>query len=312
MSRVLTVTLNPSLDEWVRLPALQVGRLNRATDFARYPGGKGINVSRVLQELGIRSTAVTLLGGVDGRIFLDLLPQGRIDVVAVAVPGATRNNYKILSARPRGFTEINSAGPRVPAGALRQVQQQLQQRAARTRCAVLSGSLPPGVPSTIYRQWIQQLRRRGVPVVLDASGAALRAGLKARPWLIKPNREETEELLGRRLGSLAHVQRAAQALQRGGVAVVIVSLGTGGALLATAEGVWHATPPKVKVDSAVGAGDSLVGGFLAGWLKRRSPMEAFRLGVAAGTATVMTPGTQLCHAKDVARVLRRVLVRRLA
>lgn len=311
MSRVVTVTLNPSLDEWVQLPALRVGRLNRARDFQRYPGGKGINVSRVLQELGVRSTALTLLGGVDGRIFLELLPQGKMDVVAVAVPGATRNNYKVITLRPRSFTEINNAGPRIPAQALREVHAHLRKGAAAARAVVLSGSVPPGAPVTIYQRWIRQLRRAQVPTVLDASGVALREGFKARPWLMKPNREEAEELLGRRLHSLKQVQEAARALQRRGVAIVVVSLGKDGALMATADGLWQGLAPTVKVHSAVGAGDSLVGGFLAGWLKQFSPVEAFRLGIAAGTATAMTPGTELCHAPDVRRLLRRVRVRRL-
>ena len=170
---------------------------------------------------------------------------------------------------------------------------------------------PPGVPATIYQRWIRQLRRRAVPVVLDASGAALREGVKARPWLIKPNREEAQELLGRRLRTRRHSVEAARALQRLGMSVVILSLGGEGALLAMAGGVWHAGTPRVKARSAVGAGDALVGGFLAGWLQRRSMAEAFRLGVAAGTATVMTPGTELCHARDVRRLLRRVTVQRV-
>lgn len=311
---IATVTLNPSLDEWLRLPSLHLGHLNRATGFARYPGGKGLNVSRVIHELGGKTLALALAGGEDGAILETLVRRLGIPHEFVSVAGSTRNNYKILTARPAALTEINAAGPAVSSTALLMLQRRLLGLAPRARCAVLSGSLPPGVPASTYARWIGALRRRGIPSVLDASGEALRLGRAERPWLMKPNQQEAEELLGLRLGRVEAIVDALPRLLRGGPDVVILSRGADGALLATAApfGVWVARPPTVPVDSAVGAGDSLVGGFLAGWARGRALVEAFRLGVASGTAAAMTPGTKLCRRADVRRILPRVVIRRLA
>lgn len=316
----MTVTLNPSLDEWVEIPVLRPGRLHRATRFARYPGGKGINVSRVVHELGAKTLALALAGGEDGVILRTLLQRLAIPHSFVTLAGSTRNNYKILTGAPRVLTEINTPGPRVPPKALHELERRLFRPRPAPRCVVLSGSLPPGVPQDVYRRWIGRLRRLGVPTVLDTSGVALRQGLLARPWLIKPNRQEVEELVQHRLRRMAHVADAASALVALGPALVIVSLGADGAVLAcrvdqpatASVQVWVARPPTVKVDSAVGAGDSLIGGVLVGWMRRLGLLEAFRLGVACGAATAMTPGTELCHRADVKRLLGRVTIRRLA
>ncbi|MBI3011184.1 MAG: 1-phosphofructokinase, partial [Candidatus Omnitrophica bacterium] len=305
---IATVTLNPSLDEWMSLPALRAGELNRATGFARYPGGKGINVSRVVRELGERTVALALAGGEDGEILRRLMNRLSIPHDFVAVEGTTRNNYKIRTARPRALTEINTEGPRASRSVLRRLEERLLRRRPPPQCVVLSGSLPPGSPPGIYRRWIRILERRGIPTILDSSGAALAEGLRARPWLIKPNRFEAGELLGARLRRLADVAEAAKRLVARGPSLAVISLGPDGAVLASrmSDRVLMATPPTVPVDSAVGAGDSLVAGFVVGWRRTRSLHEALRLGVACGTAAAMTPGTELCHRADVQRVKPRV------
>ncbi len=310
---IATVTLNPSLDEWMELPALRVGTLNRAGSFARYPGGKGINVSRVVHELGGRTCAFGLAGGEDGAILRHRLDQLGIRHDFVAVEGSTRNNYKIRTRAPRALTEINTAGPWVSRAYLQTVATRVLASRPRPACVVLSGSLPPGVPTVVYQRWIDASRRRNIPTVLDASGAALRQGVRARPWLMKPNRDEAQELLGRSIKTLAQASKAVIAL-RPLSTMVILSLGKEGALMASAlyEGVWYGRPPQVRVDSTVGAGDSLVGGFVVGWVKRQSMLEAFRLGIACGAATAMTPGTELCHRADVQRLLSRVTLSRIA
>jgi len=312
---ILTVTLNPSLDEWMRLDSLRVGALNRASAVTRYPGGKGINVARVVRELGGRTRALAFAGGEDGAILEGLVSRLGIPHTFMPLVGSTRNNYKIRTAQPLGLTEINTTGPRVSASDLRRMTQRLLARTPAPACVVLSGSLPPGAPASVYRRWIAALKRRRIPAVLDTSGAALREGLAAAPWLIKPNRQEAEELLRCRLGDVEHIARAARRLLARGPEVVIISLGADGALLACAAspgpGTWLASPPLVLADSAVGAGDALVGGFVTGWSRRLGVLEAFRLGVACGTASAMTPGTELCHRAEVRRLLRRVTLQRL-
>ena len=309
---IVTVTLNPSLDEWVYLPALRLGDLNRAIRFVRYPGGKGINVARVIHELGQRTLAVALAGGSDGKILSHLLTtQYQIPHRFVTVAGSTRNNYQIQTGSPRTITQINCPGPVVSRTSLHELTRILRHLGHRASCVVLSGSLPPGAPTTTYRRVLTMLRPLQVPTVLDTSGPALRDGLLARPWLIKPNRQEVEELLGRRLRGIAQVAQAAKHLVKRGPSVVIVSLGPEGAVLASqgqAQVLW-AKPPRVPVDSPVGAGDSLIAGFVVGYQATRVLPEALRLGVACGAACALTPGTELCYRKDVRRLVDRVRLR---
>ena len=295
------------------LPSLQVGTLNRASGFARYPGGKGLNVSRVVRELGERTLAFGLAGGEDGMILRSLMNRLALPHDFLSVLGSTRNNYKIRTRRPRAVTEVNMPGPVISRAILSALQQRLLQHRPIPQVFVLSGSLPPGVPVTIYRRWIAAFRRLKVPAVLDASGEAFREGVLANPWLIKPNRQEAEELLGSRLTRMKRLVDAARRLLKFGPSLAILSMGKDGALMASrrSHAVWLARPPSVKTDSAVGAGDSLVGGFLVGWIRRLSLVEAFRLGVACGTATAVTPGTELCHRRDIERFLPRVVIRQV-
>ncbi len=308
---IVTVTLNPSLDEWIQLPTLAMGTLNRATGFARYPGGKGINVSRVIKELGERTLAVATSGGHDGVILHGLLRRLGIRCAVVPVEGSTRNNYKIRTVSPHGLTEINTPGPRVSATALDQVEQRVMGQQPRPTCVVLSGSLPPGVRSSMYARWIRRLQHRGIPAVLDSSGAALRHGVAARPWLIKPNRPEAEELLQTKLAHQTAIVRGVRELLARGVRLVILSMGREGAMLGSVSpsGLWMGRPPRVKSETAVGAGDSLVAGFLVGWQRTRSLVDAFRWGLASGAATAMAPGTQLCRRADVVRLVKQVRIR---
>ncbi len=307
---VVTVTLNPSLDEWVYLPRLRLGELNRAERTVRYPGGKGINVSRVVHELGGKTLAVALAGGSDGAVLGHLLTRHGIAHRFVRIEGTTRNNYHIHTTRPRALTQINTPGPRVWRRTLTTIERLVGRVSAGAACVVLSGSLPPGLPTSTYQRLMARLRPL---TVLDTSGPALRASLAAAPWLIKPNRQEAEELVGHALRRLADVAAAARALTRRGPRLVLISLGARGAVLAfhAHAAVLWAVPPAVPVDSAVGAGDSLVAGFVLGWLRSRSLREALRLGVACGAACAITPGTELCHRADVLRLKNRVTLRTL-
>ena len=314
---IATVTLNPSLDEWVDVPALRVGELNRSGSFMRYAGGKGINVSRVVHELRGRTLAFGIAGGVDGQILRKLVDDLGIPHDFASVAGSTRNNYKILAENPRSFTEINTPGPRVSAKVLAELKRRVfggsPVRRSSAKVLALSGSLPPGAPPGTYAEWIRFARRRLLPAVLDGSGEALRLGIAERPWLIKPNRSEAAEILGKPIRDTDAAVKAALALRQRGPEKVVLSLGADGALLVCGEPVevWHAASPGVRVISAVGAGDSLVGGLLQGWVSGRSITEAFRLGVACGAATAMTPGTELCHRKDIERLLPEIRLSRV-
>ena len=286
---VLTVTLNPSLDVWLRVPTFRVGAFHRAKDVTCSVGGKGINVSRVIRALGGKTVILTPTGGVH------------------------RVNYKIVSQSPRASTEINSPGSRLTGTELRQVGRRLWTLMRRADCVVFSGSVPPGTPGTIYRRWILRARRQRVVSVLDASGELLRLGISARPWLVKPNREEAETLLHTRITSITRAVHAVQALLRRGPRLALLSLGQDGALLgirATGE-MWQAQPPATRVISTVGSGDALLGGFLAAWQRGKPLADALRVGVACGTASAMTPAGAMLYPADVRRLLPRVRLTRL-
>lgn len=306
---IATITLNPSLDEWAYLDRLRVGDLNRAAAAERYPGGKGINVSRVVHELGGRTIALAIAGGTDGTVLGQLLAQHGIRHQFITVRGSTRNNYQLLTEHPKGLTQINCPGPRVGVSDLRQLQAAVRRIGRRLKVLVCSGSLPPGAPVTIYRRLTELGHALQVPVVVDSSGPALRHSFSARPWLIKPNRQEAEEALGVRLGTRQRLVKAARRLVAMGPSLVVLSSGADGACLAADGGdaLW-AVPPTVPVGSAVGAGDSLVAGLVLGWQRTGSLREALRLGVACGAATALTPGTELCHHRDVCRLLSQVAI----
>ena len=310
---IATLTLNPSLDELFTLERLVADDLNRAESMARYPGGKGINVARVVRELAGRTAAYGFVGGRDGQWLADALDAMGVPHRFTRIGGTTRNNLKILTRRPPREWQINSPGPRI-----RRAEQQALVRAmaaCRPRPAwwTFSGSLPPGVPADIYRRLIVLAHRAGISCALDADGAALAQGVRARPEFIKPNRREAERLVGQGLRDARDAARAAAALVRQGVGTAVISLGAEGAVLASreVEGAWRASSPSVRVRSTIGAGDSLVAGFVTGRVRGVSVLEAFRLGVTCGAACVMTPGTELCHRRDVLRLLPRVRLHRV-
>jgi 1-phosphofructokinase len=310
---IVTVTLNPSLDEWVVVKNLNTGKLNRALSFKRYPGGKGINVSRVAKELKFDTLAIAIAGGDDGKILGHLLAEHKIEYKFITVKGQTRNNYQIQSKNPKAWTQINCPGPCVSDRNVSQVVSLIRSLAKESSCIVFSGSLPPGLPSSAYKDAIYSLSKYQVPIVLDTSGSALAEGILARPYFVKPNLDELKELVGGRLGNIHEIVKAADHLVSSGPAIAVISLGKEGAVLVSRkyQARFLAIPPKVRIGSTVGAGDSLVAGFIIGHLKTHSIKEALRLGIACGSATAMTPGTELCHLPDVKRLIKRVRIRQI-
>lgn len=308
MPMIATVTLNPSLDEWITLNQLKPGQLNRARNFARFAGGKGLNVSRVVAELGGRTVAYMLCGGPDGEMLKHLVEAEGLNYSAIETQGTTRNNYKIQTIHPQGMTEINGAGPKVGPSLLSALKQRILTDRPRPKALVLAGSLPPGPKPSLYATWVRIFRRAlKVPIVLDASEKSLNAGLAAKPWLIKPNQDEAESLLGRTLKSRKRQKEAVGELIGLGAQHVVLSLGAEGAIFGGQESdtYWYVRPPEVKAKSAVGAGDSFVAGFMHRYLETRDFSEALRFGAVCGSACAMTAGTELVRRKDVLRLLKR-------
>jgi 1-phosphofructokinase len=264
--RLVTLTLNPAIDATVALAALRPGAVNAAEGQERHAAGKGINVAACLGDWGAAVTATGLLGAANDGIFRDLFRNKGIDDRCTRIPGETRTNIKLLDRSSGETTDINLPGLVPDDAALGACLGTLEALAEADGIAVLSGSLPRGVPADLYARLTARLAAGGMRVVVDASGAPLRALLEGgvMPDAIKPNRHELEDWAGEALPDLGALLRAARRLAARGVGLVVVSMGGEGALFATAGAALRLRPPPVPVTSSVGAGDAMVAGIVAG------------------------------------------------
>ena len=308
---ISTITLNPSIDQHIIVRNLMKDDTNRAEGFFRYPGGKGVNVSKAIRELGGRTRAYALIGGFPGDLWKELIRELDIPFVAVPVRGDVRINTILTDLRDASQTRISAPGPRVSENEIRHFLKRLLAVRPKPAFWALGGSLSPGMGQSTYCRFVSALQKNGVPCVLDTDNEALKLGVAAKPFLIKPNEYEMERLVGRSLKSVGNFLDAARLLVRQGVRIVIVSLGPRGALFVTDKESFHVLTPKVVVKSKVGAGDSLIGGFLLGLHQKLSLKDAARLGVAASTSAVMREAPRLCLRSDIAGLLRRVAIKDL-
>lgn len=306
---IMTICLSPALDRTVTVDSLVPGQVNRIRQSRTDVGGKGVNVAVVCRRLGLDAQVIGC-AGVDG--YAKLQAKAKAECIGCdfhTVEGAIRVNTKVFPLDGSGVTELNEPGPTLTAEDLDVF---FDLAIEKTRCSdyvVITGSLPPGCPAHTYRELIRALS--SVPCILDVGGEALTLGVEARPFLIKPNHHELAATVGRELHTMADIRDAAQSFVDRGVRHVVVSLGKDGALYVGEEGCFYAPEIPVEVKSTVGAGDALVGGLLYGLAKHGSMREGFRAGAAAGTASVMTEGTQLIIPDDFMRLLPQVQIQEL-
>ena len=298
---IYTVTLNPSLDYILHADSFSLGKVNRSQKEEILPGGKGVNVSRVLAELGIPSVALGFAAGFTGDAFVRLVRECGVAADFLPASGMTRINVKI---RSREETDINACGPSVAQEDLAALAQKLKDVPQNT-VLVLAGSAPASLSPDCYVRLLSFCGRSDLRIALDASGKLFGNSLELSPWLVKPNLEELEELLGEKLSSRAETVRAARRLQARGVKNVIVSLGGEGAVLVPENGeeIFVAAPQGRAVDT-VGAGDSLLAGFLAAKEMGASDKESLEQGVAAGSATAFRVG--LATGEEIRSLLHRM------
>ena len=294
---IYTVTLNPSVDYIVEVKQFELGSLNRTTADTKFPGGKGINVSRVMKRLGVESNALGFIGGFTGKFVEDFLHDEEIKTSFVKVLDDTRINIKLKTELE---TEINGLGPSITD---RQVEDFLEifHEMNKEDIVVLAGSIPGTLPTSIYKKIISICEEKGLKVVADVSGDALKEVVSQKPFLIKPNHHELGELFNVEINSVEEAQIYAKKLIEQGVEHVIVSLAEKGALLTTEGSCYVANVPKGNVLNSVGAGDSVVGGFISALSKDYSIEEAFKIGVASGSATAFSMG--LCTKEKIEELL---------
>lgn len=305
---IATVTLNPSLDKTVTVKRLILDEANRWTSLRRDPGGKGINVSRVLHELGCDTVAYGFNGGVEGEILGQLLRKQGVPFDFTPIEGEIRSNLIITNTDTRRQTRIDAPGPRITGTELDKLINKLRSIKLKPEYIVFAGSVPPGIPPTIYNTLIEMAKEDGVKTVLDCDGEWLKEGMKAVPSVVKPNVHEAQELLGKKLNDEASLVGAVETLLSRGIEVVMISRGKEGAIVSDGKKTLKVVSPPVEVSSTVGAGDSAIAGLILNLSRGESLEEAARLAVAAGTATALTPGTELCHREDVEKLLPKVEV----
>ena len=302
---IYTITLNPALDRTIWINRIRDDVSNRILKEHSYAGGKSIDVSKVLKNFGIDSTALGFVGGFAGMELEGRLLNEGVQSDFVRVSGETRTNIIIHEETTGKQMAFNARGPEVQPHELMQLIDKIG-KLTEPEVVAIGGSLPPGASPEIYRKIVTMAKNAGARVVLDVDGEGLRLGLKAKPHIIKPNIHELSGLIGRDLGDLSEVAAAAKELNKEGIEIVLVSMGPKGILMVSDSEEAVAVPPEVKVENTIGAGDSSVAGFLFGLVKGRDLKKALTYAAAAGTATTLRQGTALCQNEDFMKILPQV------
>lgn len=283
---IYTVTFNPSLDYIVSVEDFKLGLTNRTVGETMTPGGKGINVSILLHNLGYDSTAFAYAAGFTGEEIKNRVEKLGIRTEFIQIPeGFSRINLKLKSI---DGTEINGMGPEISKEKTEELLARLKQL-DEGDILVLAGSIPASMPDSIYADIMEMLEGRGIRIVVDATKDLLKNVLKFHPFLVKPNNHELGEIYGVELRQREEVVPYAKKLQEEGAQNVLVSMAGEGAVLVAEDGaVYMSEAPKGKLVNGVGAGDSMVAGFIAGWLEKQSAQKAFKMGLAAGSASAFS------------------------
>jgi 6-phosphofructokinase 2 len=296
---IYTITLNPALDRTIEIDGLLMDDANRIVGEARYAGGKGIDCSRVIEELGGESTALGFIGGYDGLELEGRLINEGVLCDFTRIGGETRTNIILSDRKKKTQIILNAAGPRITPTEIGLFFQKIRSLPRHAEFVIVSGSVPPGVNQHIYAQIITTLNEKGIRVALDADAELLQHGCSAKPSIIKPNIHEFQRLTGIASTEPAILLEKARAMVAGGIEMVLISMGAQGMVGVTRDVAFQAIPPPVEVVSHVGAGDSTLAGFIYALIKGMDFRSALIMAAAAGAAAVMNPGTTLCKKEDV-------------
>ena len=304
---ITTICLNPSFDRAVEMDSLKLGEVNRIREVREDLGGKGINVAVVCQRLGLDVQCIGITGENGADQLSAMMDREHLRHHFLRIPGRVRANLKLVIGNEKGITELNEAGARLSGEDLAAFFGLAREMTADSDLVVLTGSLPPGCPEGVYRDLMKSLE--GKKCILDSEGPELELAAKAaHPFLIKPNLREMERTLGLELRTMRSIRDAALLFIRLGVEHAVVSMGAMGAMYVDHERTLFAPALRVTARSPVGAGDAMLGGMLLGYEREGDMSRAFRYGVAAGAASVMTEGTQLMVPEDFYSLLDQVRV----
>lgn len=305
---IYTITFNPALDYISNVKNFSVGQINRTQNEKILAGGKGLNVSIVLKNLGVENTAIAFIAGFTGEELERIIKQKEIKTNFIKVKnGITRINVKVTSDDSE--TAINGNGPRIDVNDIEELMEKIK-NIQSDDMVILSGNVPKCIDEDIYEKISKELSDRGIKFIIDASRKLLLESLKYKPLLIKPNKQELEETYNVKINTDEDIIFFGKKLQEKGAKNVLISLGEDGAILITeSEDVYHAKAPKGKVVTTVGAGDSMVAGFVAGYIKDNNYIQALKLGVAAGSASTFSEG--LATQEDIEKIIDKVEVNKI-
>ena len=310
---IVTLTINPAVDIFVNVERVEPTRKLRCSSPKRDAGGGGINVARVAHRLGSNVAAIYPVGGAIGKLLQRLVEREGIDSIVTPSHVETRENFTAFEETTGDQYRFVLPGSKLHRSEWEACLDRLASLPKPPKFIVASGSIPPGVPDDFYGQVARCAKKIGAKMVLDTSGAALGPALKEGVALIKPNQNELAEFSSMDLSDEADRLAACRKLiAEGATEAVALTLGADGALLVTAGQSWRAAPMEIEVVSTVGAGDSFLGGLVAALAAGQGWGEAFRMGVAAGTAAVTSPGTELCSEADVRRLMDKVRIEEVA
>lgn len=309
---ILTVTLNTSIDKLYTVDELLPYEVMRVRTVSNTAGGKGMNVSRIVAQLGEQVTATGFVGGFIGQYFESLITEAQIQKAFTHVASETRSCINGWDIAKNLSTEYLEPGAPVTEDEVAQFYVDFQRELQHADVVTISGSMPEGMPADCYARLITMCKAAGKVVLLDSSGETLRSAVKAKPTFIKPNIDEIEQLLGYRPSSREELISAAQALHNDGIEIVVLSLGAEGALIVCKEGTYAGRPPKITPKNTVGCGDSMVGGFAVGIARGFSCVEQLRLAVAVSAANTLSIKTGGYEQADLDMLLANVTIEKIS
>jgi len=303
---ITTITLNPAVDKTIKVNNFSVGNVNRIEAIRLDAGGKGINVSKVIKNLGGKSKAMGILSGNSGKFIKEYLDSINILNDFVFTEGETRTNIKVVDEISHTNTDINEAGPQASEKDLALVSGKVFNNISSEDIIIFSGSVPSNVDKKIYGDWIKKAKAKGAKTILDADGELLKNAISAGPYLVKPNIDELEGMFNKKINGVKEAVEIAKSLLDYGIVIVVVSLGSEGAIFVNKEKSIYAHGLKVDVKSTVGAGDSMVAALAYSIEEGLSFEESVKLAVATGTANVMTSGTEASDIKTIIELEKKV------
>ncbi|MDT0691097.1 1-phosphofructokinase family hexose kinase [Salegentibacter sp. F188] len=308
MKKIVTLTANPALDIYSTVEKVEPEVKMRSESPKKDPGGGGINISRVLHRLDQENKAIYTSGGFTGDIFAQLLDEEHINHEPFAVKNDMRQNFGVFENSTGELYRFGFPGAEMEESEAAGLLDKLEENLEDAEFLVASGSLPPGISTDFYGRVAKLAQKKNVKFILDSSGKALAEGLKHGAYLVKPNLDELQDLTGQKAETAEQrKEMLKKILEDYPVEVVVHSLGPDGAFLATKKEIKHFPAPKVKINSSIGAGDSMVAGIVYSLANNKSLEEAVLFGLACGSATLISPGTELLKKEDVERLYKQLL-----